>query len=297
MSKSFDYRQKLVLIGICVLTSVLMFFFGFNYLKGMNVFSSTNTYYATFSDIQGVDRATKVMLNGYKVGNVRKITFDYRTYKGAVVELALDKSLAIPEGTQALIRNNPLGGGSVHLHLPEHIEGYLSVKDTIWGTQEVDLLSKLNNELIPNVNAAILSMDSLVGTMQGILEDPNIGAILSQLNGSTRAIQSSTRKLDRLMDRQVPDILDHVERTSSSLEQVSTTLEQAELQQTLADFKRTMANLQQISAQLSNNDGTLGLLLNDSTLYRRIDGAIISADSLLRDIQANPKRYVRFSLF
>lgn len=161
----------------------------------------------------------------------------------------------------------------------------------------MDLLSKLNNELIPNVNAAILSMDSLVGTMQGILEDPNIGAILSQLNGSTRAIQSSTRKLDRLMDRQVPDILDHVERTSSSLEQVSTTLEQAELQQTLADFKRTMANLQQISAQLSNNDGTLGLLLNDSTLYRRIDGAIISADSLLRDIQANPKRYVRFSLF
>ncbi len=297
MKESFNYKQKLVLIGICAVTTVLMFFFGYNYLKGINVFKRTTPYYASFSNITGVDVATKVFINGYEVGNVRSINFDYDTFKGAVVELALDKSLRVPMGTRVIVRNNPLGTGSLHLMLPEHFSANIAPKDTLLGEQEANVLSRINDELIPNVNATLLTVDSLLESLGDKVNNPDIPEILSQLNASTKAIQSSTRKLDRLMDNQVPEIVGNVNSASSSMRDVASTLEQADIEKTLSEFTQTISELRKVSAQLSRGEGTLGLLLNDSTLYRKLDATVLSADSLLRDIQKNPKRYVKFSVF
>lgn len=297
MNNSFNHKQKTVLIGIAAITTLLMFYFGFNYLKGVRVFSKSVTYYASFDNVQGVDRSTNVFINGYRVGNVRKINFDYKGFSGAVAELALDSSLKVPRGSKLVIKNNPLGGGSITLVLPQEISGYLSKNDTIQGEQATDMMAQLTDELIPNLNAAILSLDTLVGSVDGLVNNPDIAKTLAQLNATTLALQGSSTKIDHMMDRQVPQILGNVERSTQSIQQVAGQVANADLEKTLADFTQVVSDLKKLSGQLAKEDSSLGLLLNDKGLYQRLDAAALSADSLLKDIQKNPKRYVSFSVF
>ena len=297
MDKSFDHKQKTILIGISAITTLLMFYFGFNYLKGVHVFSKSATYYATFENIQGVDRSTNVFLNGYRVGNVRKIDFDYKNFNGSVAELALDNSLKIPRGSKLVIKNNPLGGGTIVLVLPEEIKDFLAKNDTIMGEQSADMMAKLTEELIPNLNAAVLSLDTLVGSVDGLVKNPDIAKTLAQLNATTRALQGSSAKLDNMMDKQVPQILGSVEQSTQSIQKVAGQVASADIEKTLADFTQVVNDLRKVSGQLANEDSSLGLLLNDKALYQKLDAAVLSVDSLLKDIQKNPKRYVSFSVF
>lgn len=297
MDKSFDHRQKAILTGVTTITTLLMFYFGFNYLKGINIFSKNVSYYATFDNIQGVDRSTKVYVNGYRVGNVRKINFDYEGFNGAVVELSLDSSLKIPRGSKLVIKNNPLGGGSITLLLPEQITDYLAKNDTLRGEQATDMMAKLTDELIPNLNAAVLSLDTLVGSLDGLVKNPDITKTLAQLNATTSALQGSSVKINHMMDRQVPEIMSNVERSTESIQKVAGQVANANIEKTLAEFTQVVSDLKKLSGQLANEDSSLGLLLNDKGLYQRLDAAALSADSLLKDIQKNPKRYVSFSVF
>ena len=99
------------------------------------------------------------------------------------------------------------------------------------------------------------------------------------------------------MSGTVPRILDSVEASAGSVQSVTGKIEEANIEQTLADFSRVVSELKAVSVQLNSKEGSLGLLLNDQQLYQKLDSAVLSADSLLQDIKANPKRYVRFSLF
>lgn len=297
MEKSFNHKQKATLIGVTTLATILMFYFGFNFLKGINIFEQNNTYYATFSNLQGVDRSTSVYLNGYRVGNVRSIKFDYKHFNGNVVQLSLNSELQIPLNTVAVIRDNPLAGGSIHLMTPAETTGYVAHGDTLVGQSTVDFMSKISDELLPNLNAAILSIDSLSGSVNGLINSTEVQEIMSQLNASTKAISSTTRRLDGLMSGTVPKILDSVEASAGSVQSVTGKIEEANIEQTLADFSRVVSELKAVSVQLNSKEGSLGLLLNDQQLYQKLDSAVLSADSLLQDIKANPKRYVRFSLF
>ena len=158
-------------------------------------------------------------------------------------------------------------------------------------------MSKISDELLPNLNAAILSIDSLSGSVNGLINSTEVQEIMSQLNASTKAISSTTRRLDGLMSGTVPRILDSVEASAGSVQSVTGKIEEANIEQTLADFSRVVSELKAVSVQLNSKEGSLGLLLNDQQLYQKLDSAVLSADSLLQDIKANPKRYVRFSLF
>lgn len=297
MENSFNHKQKATLIGIATITTLLMFYFGFNFLKGINIFDRNKTYYATFSNLQGVDRSTSVYLNGYRVGNVRSIKFDYNHFDGNVVQLSLDAELQIPLNTVAVIRDNPLAGGSIHLITPEEATGFVASGDTLIGQSTVDFLAKLSDELLPNLNSAILSIDTLSSSVNGLVNSTELRQIMAQLDASTKAISITTRRLDGLMAGKVPSILNSVEASAQSVQNVTGKVEAANVEQTLADFSRVVAELKAVSSQINSKEGSLGLLINDQQLYHKLDSAVVSADSLLQDIKANPKRYVRFSLF
>lgn len=297
MENSFNHKQKATLIGIATITTLLMFYFGFNFLKGINIFDRNKTYYATFSNLQGVDRSTSVYLNGYRVGNVRSIKFDYNHFDGNVVQLSLDAELQIPLNTVAVIRDNPLAGGSIHLITPEGATSFVASGDTLVGQSTVDFLAKLSDELLPNLNSALLSIDTLSSSVNGLVNSTELRQIMAQLDASTKAISTTTRRLDGLMAGKVPSILNSVEASAQSVQNVTGKVEAANVEQTLADFSRVVAELKAVSSQINSKEGSLGLLINDQQLYHKLDSAVVSADSLLQDIKANPKRYVRFSLF
>lgn len=297
MENKFNHKQKTTLIGISTISAVLMLYFGINYLKGLNIFDRNVSYYATCDNIQGVSRSTGVFLNGFKVGNVRDIDFDYKGYNGAVLVFSLDHNLKVPVGTKAVIKNNPLGGGAVNLILPDQISGHITKRDTIVCEQATDFMASLTDVLIPNLNAAVLSIDSLSVSIKDLVEDPNISETLAQINASSRSIQSATLQLSRMMGNQVPKILDEVEQSSQAIRSVTAKVDGADIEKTLADFSQVVGELKAVSQQLNSKENSFGLLLNDKGLYDKLDSAVLSADSLLKDIQQNPKRYVSFSVF
>lgn len=296
-NRNKDNKSRLALIGMTSIATLLMFYFGFNYLKGINAFSKSTVYYMTFPDVGGLDRSSSVILNGYRVGKVRTIDFDYKGYEGAVLELAMEPSLKIPTGTIAKIKANPLGGAIVQLMLPENYSDYMAPKDTIVGLPPSDMLARVTDELIPNLNNAILMLDTLITGVDGLVSDPNIRQALVQINASTKAIQGSTQKLDQMMDGKVPQILGSIDQSTKSLASVSDRIEQIDMESVIQDFSDVVGDLKKISNQLNNKDNSLGLLLNDQELYERLNTATHAADSLLNDIRKNPKRYVHFSVF
>lgn len=288
----------MTLIGITTVATLLMFYFGFNFLKGIHIFDKSKMYYMTFMDLQDVERSSKVSLNGYKVGNVRSIDFDYKGLGHAVLAVALDGSLELPEGTVGVIQSNPLGGPYVELLLPKEVqEGIIRPRDTIVGIPSQDMLATLKDELVPNLNRAAISLDSLLGKLHALASDPMIHQTLGEVQKSASSIRSSSQKVDMMLSKEMPVILDHLDSSAKSIAEMSGKLNQAELDQVVKNLSAVVVDLKGFMTKLNEEEGSLGKLLNDPKLYDRLAKTTQSADSLLMDIQANPKKYVHFSLF
>lgn len=298
MRNKFKNSGRLTLIGITTVATLLMFYFGFNFLKGIHIFDKSAMYYMTFVDLQDVERSSKVSLNGYKVGNVRSIDFDYKGLGQAVLTVALDGSLKLPKGTVGVIQNNPLGGPYVELQLPTEIgEEIIHPRDTIVGIPSQDMLAKLNDELLPNLNRAAVSLDSLLGTIHALASDPMIRATLGEVQKSASSIRSSSQKVDVMLSKEMPVILSHLDSSARAISEMSGKLNKAELDQVVKNLSAVVVDLKAFMTKLNEDEGSLGKLLNDPKLYERLAKTTQSADSLLMDIQTNPKKYVHFSLF
>lgn len=298
MRNKFKNSERMTLIGITTVATLLMFYFGFNFLKGIHIFDKSKMYYMTFMDLQDVERSSKVSLNGYKVGNVRSIDFDYKGLGHAVLTVALDGSLELPEGTAGVIQSNPLGGPYVELLLPKEVqEGIIRPRDTIVGIPSQDMLATLKDELVPNLNRAAISLDSLLGKLHSLASDPMIHQTLGEVQKSASSIRSSSQKVDMMLSKEMPVILDHLDSSAKSIAEMSGKLNQAELDQVVKNLSAVVVDLKGFMTKLNEEEGSLGKLINDPKLYDRLAKTTQSADSLLMDIQANPKKYVHFSLF
>lgn len=296
--KKTTSRQALR-IGIWGVVAAVLFFVGLNFLKGVRLFDESEKYYIFFEDASGLDRSSKVYLNGVDIGNVREVDFDYTSLAGALLELHLDKELRLPKGTRGYVDANPLASARIRLLLPEEPQpgAYLQPGDTIRSHKPIGLVAQIQNDIVPQISKLSLSMDSLVRDLSLIARNPNIPEAFERINRSALSIQSSSTQLNSLLHNQVPSILNSVDSSAVAVAELTEKVNRADIEQALTDFTNVIANLQKISLQLNRTDNTMGLLLNDSLLYLKLQDATISADSLLRDIKANPKRYVRFSLF
>lgn len=298
MKNKFTNRGRSLLIGITTISTLLMFYFGFNYLKGINIFDKSNLYFVTFDDLQGIELSSNVILNGYRVGNVRGIDFDYKGLGGAVLTIALDASLELPKGTLATIKSNPLGGAGIVLNTSDGLHSeIIRPRDTISGVATMDMLTKLSDELIPNLNRATLSLDTLIANMNAIASDPSIKETLGEVKASASAIRASSQKMDMMLAKEVPTILDHIEASTKSIAEMAGKLNEADLDRVVKDLSTTVAELKGFISKLNDSEGSIGQLLNDPELYQRLVNTTQSADSLLVDIRNNPKKYVHLSLF
>ncbi|MDN4752959.1 MlaD family protein [Porphyromonadaceae bacterium W3.11] len=298
MKNKLGNKEKSIWIGITTVATLLMFYFGFNFLKGIKIFDKAEMYYVTFKDLQGIDLSSKVTLNGYKVGNVRTIDFDYTGMDGAVLTVALDKSLELPKGVKASITANPLGGAVIVLKLPKDVqEGIVNPHDTITGIPSEDLMGKLNNQLLPNLNKATLSLDTLIYNLNLFATDPAIKETVVAVKQSANAIQTSTQKIDKMIAQEIPTILDNIDASTKSIAEMTGKLNESDLELVVADLSTTVKDLKGFISKLNSDQGSIGQLINDPQLYNRLIKTTESADSLLLDIQSNPKKYVHFSIF
>ena len=294
MKKWFGKEAK---IALSVLISILILYVRINYLKGINVRQPSNYYYVQFPSVGGLAQSAPVMIDGYKVGLVQEIVYDYDTNQTIKVLLNLDKKLKIPVDSRVYLETDMLGTSSVVIDLNPHVSEYYEHGALLQGEVKSGLMQSLQSELLPQVVVLLPKLDSILSGLQTLVNDPALVSSVKRLDRITANLERSSVQLSGMMQNDVPVILDNVQGITAQINQFSDTLNALPLQSTMASVQKTSYNLQQITSRLTSPDNSLGLLLNDRGLYDRANGVLGSVDSLMIDLRLNPKRYVHFSLF
>ena len=267
-------QKKELMIGLTVLITLLILFFGIDYLKGVNVFKAANYYYASYTNVAGLAQSAPVTVNGYKVGLVREINYEYDNPGHVRVELSLDRKLQLPVGTEAVLVTDMLGTSSIELKMGRESQMH-KVGDKLIGANAAGLMDNVTKDLLPAVGSALPKIDSLLTAVTAIVSDP--------------ALLGAVKRLDAVMA--------NLERSTSALSAtMARTLLKMALDSTMANVQSLTERLNQISGQLQSRDSSLGLLLNDPSLYNSLNAAVGSLDSLLQDVKRHPKRYISIKL-
>ena len=291
--------RQTIKIGFFTLLAIVILYLGITYLKGLSISARSKTYYVAMNDVTGINVATRVFVNGYKVGSVRKMDYDYRNNGETILTLTLDPDIKLPQGTQVQVAQTLFSGALVNLVLPEVETGvYLNAKDTIPMStrRSAKSLEQLQSEFVPRLSTTLSRMDSVLLQANAILSNPNIEPTLADVRQSAQHINASSAQLQQSL-RSLPTIMGRIDHTSANVESFASRLDSLQLQETVANLESTSRELKSFTQRLNQSDGTVGRLLNEDGLYNRIDSVTTSLDALIRDIKANPKKYVKLSLF
>lgn len=289
-------------IGICVIIALLILFFGIDYLKGINVLKPTNYYYAVYENVAGLQTSAPVTLNGFKVGQVREISYEYDNPGHVRVELSLDKELRVPVGSKAVIEADLLGTASVVLHFSDS-KDFHSVGHELVGETAKGMLESVGSTVMPSLESILPKVDSLLATLNALAANPSLQKSVTRLDDITMNLERTMRSINRTTASlpgvmvNVDTITDHLASMTGSLAVFANNLNSLPLDSTMANVEAISANLKALSQEVNNPNSTLGALLNDRSLYNNLNGAAAALDSLLQDVKAHPKRYISIKLF
>lgn len=290
---------KEIKIALVAIVGILVMYFGINFLKGMNLFSTNNAYYMTFDDIQGLGASTPIYADGYKVGTVDGMEYDYKENGPIKVKVDIIKDLRIPQGSKAEIVKDLMGNLQVNLLLANNPRERVEPGGVIPGAVNGGMMDKAAN-LIPVVEKMLPKLDSILTSVNALLADPALAASLHNVETITSNLTISTRELNTLMaglNKQVPGMIGKANGVLDNTNRLTANLASLDVQGTLNKVNQTLESAHQFTEKLNSNQGSLGLLMNDTKLYDNLTSTMSHADSLVIDLKAHPKRYVHFSVF
>lgn len=289
-------------IGLSVIVAILILIFGIDFLKGINLFKPANYYVARFEKIDGLIVSAPVNIDGFKVGQVREIRFNY-DHPGMIdVELALDKELRIPEGTVATLTPSLLSGPSIELKLAKGRD-FLPVGSVIASAKASDLMGSISSDVMPAVSSILPKVDSLVTNINRLVADPALLASIRNLELITTELYATSHGLNTTVNGQLPYVMRNIagittkaDSMAVNLAQLSYQLKTLPLNTTVDNVNEVVANLSRFSDQLNDRNSTLGMLTTDPELYNKLNRVTANIDSLIVDIKKNPKRYISIKL-
>ena len=290
---------KEIRIALVAIVGILVMYFGINFLKGINLFSSNNYYYMTFDDIQGLGASTPIYADGYKVGTVDAVDFAYSKTGPIKVKADIDQNLRIPQGSQAEIVKDLMGNLQVNLLLANNPRERIEPGGIIPGAVNDGALGKVS-AMVPIIEKMLPKLDSILASVNALLADPALAASLHNVQTITSNLTVSTRELNTLMsglNKQVPGMINRANGVLDNTHRLTNNLASLDVQGTLDKVNKTLDNAQAFTEKLNSNKGTLGLLMNDTQLYDNMNATMRNADSLVIDLKQHPKRYVHFSVF
>lgn len=315
--------SKEIRTGFVAIATIVGFVWGYNFLKGNDIFSKQRIYYTTYENVGGLTQSNAVMVNGYKVGLVKDVYFEPVDRKFLIVEMMLTAdNYEIPKGTRAVLVSDLLGTTSINLIVGEE-EGYYMEGDTLVSEVESDLLdgfSDLSSSLVTTkVKADRLfeSLDSLVNDLHFAFRPSNNTSSLKEaligLEATMENLESASSRIDGILadEGDLAKILtnvkgftttlnenkDEIDNLLNNLSSFSDTLAAAELASTINNANKTLAELAAAVEKINNGEGTIGKLFKDESVYANLEAATRDLDSLFIDIKENPNRYVHVSVF
>lgn len=291
-------------MGVLAVICVFLLFYGFNFLKGVNIFSPTNSYHGVYTNLHGLEEQASVFIMGHKVGQVDRLHYDFTKDSAFTVDISIRKDIVLPEGTSLALRaDGLLGGMALELLFPEDATEKLQQQALIKHGATLPtvylpgIVENLQNELIAKIANAVEQVDTLVAQLNGQLEGDHLKSTLANVDRISGDLTDVSGDLRRIMNTQVPGIVNNADTAIANLNTVIADIKAADLKATVARVDTAIEGVNAVVADVRAQKGTLGQLIYNKSLYNHVDATVISADSLLTDIKAHPKRYVHFSVF
>lgn len=296
-------------IGIIAVIIIAVFIWGFNFLKGKNIISSNKSFYAVYNNIDGLEEASPVFINGFKVGVVESIKLHKLDQSKIVIKFSLEKSINLPLNSKAIIYPATLiAGKALKLEFSDSKDFHLN-GDTIIGDLEIDLISSLSDELLPvknKIENLVVSLDSVLAIFDNQRKEnlkeslDNINKITTNLN---ELIEGENSKLAVILSNaesistNLKKNNDQITNILTNFSNISDSIEHANIKTTILNANKTLAEFNSIAGKINKGEGTIGMLINNDSLYNNLNNLAADLDSLVIDLNENPKRYVHFSLF
>ena len=296
-----NIAKKEVIIGACVVIALAILYFGIEFLKGVNIFQPVNAYSATYTNVAGLQVYAPVTLNGFKVGQVSDIYYEYDNPGHVGVDISLDKELRIPEGSKAVIEADILGTAQVVLHFSDSKQ-MIPSGSTLTGETAAGMLEGVSQHLMPRVASILPKIDTLLVNVNTLVSDPALLSAISRLDDIAIKVDRTVGSLNGTANMLPPVVKDvkgitgNVNDITADLAELSGKLKEMPTDSLMNNLMVISANLKTLSESLSNTDSSLGALTHDRALYNNLNNAAASLDSLLIDVKRNPKRYISIKL-
>lgn len=293
--------------AILVILGIILFIFGFSYLKGNNLLQNTRILYAEYNNVDGLTTSTPVTINGFAVGKVLDIYFKDDNSGNLVVKMDVDTKFNFSKNSQALLfQNGFIGGKAVSIIPSKDNAPNAKNGDVLKGTVKSGMTEALNDKLEPlqnKIENVMTETDSLLVNFNTILDDQtrtNLQLSVANLNRTMVSFNETSKLLNALLNdnkAKLDRTLSNAEQMTENFSKFSNSLSEIDVAKTLTELQNTMAKFESILASVEKGDGTLGKLLKDEKMYDNLSGASKQMEELLEDMKLNPKRYVHFSLF
>ena len=294
MKKNFS---KELAIGFVTVVSLVILYIGVNYLKGVNIFKPSNHYHVRMMNVNELQKASPVYVDGFKIGVVNAIDFPFDNKDFITVQVNLDKQMKVETGSYFELKSGLTSGAYLDLRLNRYVGTYCLVGDTLEGISAQGMMDKVSETIIPQFETILPRLDSILQGIQTLVSHPALSQSLEHISASTASLENASKQLDQMLSGDIRPMLSNLNRTASDLAVFSDKVKRLDLDLTMSKVNGVLDNIDQLSKQLNNNNNSLGLLLNDRLLYDHLDSTVVNASQLLLDLKLNPKRYVHFSVF
>jgi len=295
--------SKEVKTAILVLLGIVLFIFGFNYLKGKNLLESSRTFFTEYNNAEGLIPSTPVTINGLAVGKVTDIWFKEDGSGILKVKLVVDNDFEFSKNSRAELYETGLIGGKAIAIVPA-VDGAKNAQDgdELQGGIKAGLSELVNQRLTPlqeNIERMTASAETFLNNLNEVFDSKtkqNIKQSISGLNDLLLELKNTSGSLNTLISKKDSNLnksITNFESISANLTKVTDSIASTNIATTVNNLESTLKNVNAILSDLERGKGSMGKLLKDDKLYNNLEGATGELEALLKDIKLHPKRYFR----
>jgi phospholipid/cholesterol/gamma-HCH transport system substrate-binding protein len=299
-------------VGVITISALTILILGFNFLKGKDIFKKKRRIYAVFSDLGSLSKSNTVTINGYVIGSVYDLSAKDKDISGIIATINLTQDVNIPRDSKAYI-STPLVGGSVIVIEKGTDSVFLELGDTLLTRRDNGILDDVRAQFAPTLTKVRNSLDTLdivLNNINRVLSNENrdnIKQTLANLNMASNALNglldNQTGPLAKTLNNasefteDLKKNTDNISKTITNAKAASEKLAALDVQPTIDALNDLVGKMKSVVTKIDSKDGTLGALLNDKTLYNKLNDAILAVEILMDDLRTHPKRYVNISVF
>ncbi|MEW5675324.1 MlaD family protein [Flavobacterium enshiense] len=292
--------------AILVISSILLCFWGYSFLRGKNLFDTSRKFYVVYDNVEGLTPSAPVTINGLTVGKVSTITIDQNSGK-LLVEIQMNNDFPVSKSSTASIYEPGfIGGKQISINPDFNSKEYAKSGDYLQPEVKLGLTASLEKNLTPiqeKLNKVLANADALLANLNDVLDantKANLKKTIAELNTTMTNFSSVSANADKILaenKNKLGSAVANLDKTTGNFAKISEDLEKAKLGQTVENLEKTLVNVNKLMADMESGKGTMGKLMKDEAMYNNLTKASKELELLLEDLRLHPTRYVNVSLF